>query len=92
MGCFETKSKKPKEKQEINTNISTNPINQINSNNPINPNDNSTIIWIDPNVDRIENASYINELTSLGSIKTFKNIEDTINHIKNLKFEEIKIF
>ena len=88
--CGEEKRKKT-EKQEINEK-STNQINQNNSNNPIKPNVNSTIIWIDPDVDSKENASYINKLTlDLIKPKTFKNIAETINHIKSLKFEEIKI-
>ena len=88
--CGEEKRKKT-EKQEINEK-STNQINKNNSNNPIKPNVNSTIIWIDPDVDSKENASYINKLTlDLIKPKTFKNIAETINHIKSLKFEEIKI-
>ena len=53
----------------------------------------STIIWIDPNVRNKENLSYINELTSIESIepKTFTNIQESINYIKSIKFEEIKI-
>ena len=86
--CFESKQK-TKKNPEISAKSNT----QTNSINIINPNINSTIIWIDRHLDSKENVLYIDELTKLDKIepKTFKNIEDAINHIKTLKFEEIKI-
>ena len=86
--CFESKQK-TKKNPEISAKSNT----QTNSINIINPNINSTIIWIDRHLDSKENVLYIDELTNLDKIepKTFKNIEDAINHIKTLKFKEIKI-
>ena len=51
------------------------------------------IIWIDPNIENLENTYYINELTSIykAKIKTFKNVESSITYMKQIKFEEIKI-
>ena len=51
------------------------------------------IIWIDSNIENIENTSYLNELTSFykSNIKTFKNVESSITYMKQIKFEEIKV-
>jgi len=51
------------------------------------------IIWIDPNIENLENTYYINELTYIykAKIKTFKNVESSITYMKQIKFEEIKI-
>ena len=48
------------------------------------------IIWIDPNVDNGENTDYKMRLQKLGynKIKCFKNIEEGINSLKSIKFEE----
>ena len=48
------------------------------------------IIWVDSNVDGEENLSYIQELKSLGyyRIKGFKNINESIEHIKTIEFED----
>ena len=48
------------------------------------------IIWVDSNVDSEENTSYIEELKSLGyyKIRGFKDIDEAIDHIKIIEFEE----
>ena len=51
------------------------------------------VIWIDANVDNKENSSYINLLRINIDIDLilFKNVDEAINYIKNIKFEETKI-
>ena len=53
----------------------------------------SNIIWVDSNVDNEENSKYQKELESIWYIKLkcFKNIKDSINYIKQIKFVETKI-
>ena len=48
------------------------------------------ILWVDSNVDSEENASYIEELKTLGyyKIRCFKDIDEVIDHIKTIEFEE----
>ena len=48
------------------------------------------ILWVDSNVDGEENTSYIEELKSLNfyKIKCFKDINEAIDHIKTIEFEE----
>ena len=48
------------------------------------------IIWVDSNVDGEENTSYIEELKSLGyyRITCFKDINEAIEYIKTIEFEE----
>ena len=51
------------------------------------------VIWIDAHVDNKENSSYINSLRININIdlKLCKNVDEAINYIKNIKFEETKI-
>jgi len=51
------------------------------------------IIWIDPNIDNSENTKYINELKRFKNIEThtFKDISDSLEKIKTIKFEETHI-
>ena len=51
------------------------------------------VIWIDPEIYNEENTKFVKELNSLYTIniKLFKKVEETINYLKNLKFNEIKI-
>ena len=51
------------------------------------------IIWIDPNVNDKENKDYVKELRDLGflKIKCFNEVEDSIDYIKQIKFETTKI-
>ena len=53
----------------------------------------SKVIWIDPKVENLENRSYIQELALLDSIIpiTYKNVEEAIQYLKEIKFKEIKI-
>ena len=48
------------------------------------------ILWVDSNVDSEENISYIEELKSLGyyKIRSFKEIDESIEYIKTIEFEE----
>ena len=53
----------------------------------------SKVIWIDQNVDNVENIKYVKKLElieSLNVIQFFKNINDAINYMKQIKFEETK--
>ena len=50
------------------------------------------IIWIDQNIENKENKNYSKELGSLKLLKhIFKNVEDAIECIKEIKFKEVKI-
>ena len=50
------------------------------------------IIWIDQNIENKENKNYSKELESLKLLKhIFKNVEDAIECIKEIKFKEVKI-
>ena len=53
----------------------------------------SNIIWIDQNVDNEENNGYLKELQNYNyfKIKCFKNIDEAINEIKKIEFEETYI-
>ena len=53
----------------------------------------SNIIWIDQNVDNEENNGYLKELKNYNyfKIKCFKNIDEAINEIKKIEFEETYI-
>ena len=53
----------------------------------------SNIIWIDSNVDNYENSGYLKELKaySFFKIKCFKNVNEAINKIKKIEFEETNI-
>jgi hypothetical protein len=50
-------------------------------------NNKSNLLWID---DKLEKQFYIQELESLNkfNIYTFKNIDDIINKLKEIKFEK----
>ena len=54
---------------------------------------NSNVIWIDKNVDNIKNRKYIKEIESMNlfKLKSFKNIDDAIDYLKGINFEETKI-
>ena len=54
---------------------------------------NSTIIWIDANIDNNEFTEYIAELNDFGSFKIepFKNIDDTMRLLKHITFEKTYI-
>ena len=54
----------------------------------------SQLIWIDPNIDNNENTSYSKELRSMKSlkvIKLFKKIDESIDYMKKIEFDETKI-
>jgi hypothetical protein len=53
----------------------------------------SNIIWIDPNVDNEENRGFLKDLQSYNyfNIEYFKNIDEAINIIKKIEFEETYI-
>ena len=53
----------------------------------------TNIVWIDANIDNEENKNYLKEINSLEylDIKYFNNVEDGINYIKTIKFEDTKI-
>ena len=53
----------------------------------------SNVIWIDPNVDNEENRGYLEELQIYNyfKIKCFKNIDEAIDIIKKIEFEETYI-
>lgn len=54
---------------------------------------NKNVIWIDQNVDNVINKLYVKEIESMNlfKFKTFKIIDDAINYLKEIKFEETKI-
>ena len=51
------------------------------------------VIWIEPNIFNEENIEYIRELKSIKSSQLFlfKKVDEAINYIKTIEFEEIKI-
>ena len=51
------------------------------------------VLWIDANVDDEENSSYANELELIGSLRVskFKNIENALEQLKKIEFQETKI-
>ena len=50
------------------------------------------VIWIDPNVDNYENTGYLKDLNSLGyNVKCYKNVDDGMEKVKSIKFENTKI-
>ena len=54
---------------------------------------NSNLIWIDANVDNEENTEYTKLLESINSLKLriFKNVDDAINLMENICYEETKV-
>ena len=62
---------------------------QLNTNK--NKNINNNVIWLDPNIDIIENSEKLKlKLDSL-NIKIIKNLNEAINHLKKTKFKQIKL-
>ena len=53
----------------------------------------SNVIWIDENIDNEENTQHVKELKSFPSLKVreFKEIDETINYMKSIGFEETKV-
>ena len=53
------------------------------------------VIWIDPNVDNIENTQYSEEIKSINKklikFEPFKNIDKAIDYMKTIKFDETKV-
>jgi hypothetical protein len=50
------------------------------------------VIWIDPEVDNIENSEYTDELRKNSfHLETYKNIDDAIRYMKNIYFLETKV-
>ena len=51
------------------------------------------VLWVDGNIDNVENQKYIKELNSNGSIrlKLFKNVDSAIEQLKFIEFKETKI-
>ena len=51
------------------------------------------VLWIDANIDNSENTNYVKELEPIGSLrlKLFKNVEDAIEQLKYLEFQETKV-
>ena len=98
MGCSHPEEKKETNKQEIKIKeeeikvmeppkVETVP--QSKSKKLININNN--VIWLDPNIDRIENSEKLKlKLDSL-NIKIIKNLNEAINHLKKTKFKQIKL-
>jgi len=54
---------------------------------------NSYIIWIDEKIDNEENSNYSKELKSMGllNLSLYKEIDEAINQMKSLKFQETKV-
>ena len=62
---------------------------QLNANK--NKNINNNVMWLDPNIDIIENSGKLKlKLDSL-NIKIIKNLNEAINHLKKTKFKQIKL-
>ena len=53
----------------------------------------TNVIWIDPNVENEENSKYQKELKKIANIrlKCYKTVDEAINHLKTIKFQETKI-
>ena len=53
----------------------------------------SNVIWIDANIDNVENSKYISELKTIGSLRLrlFKNVDKAIQHMKFIDFNETKV-
>ena len=53
----------------------------------------SNVIWINENIDNEENTQHVKELKSFSSLKVreFKEIDETINYMKSIGFEETKV-
>ena len=53
----------------------------------------SNVIWIDANIDNVENSKYIAELKTIGSLRLrlFKNVDKAIQHMKFIEFNETKV-
>ena len=53
----------------------------------------SNVIWIEPDIDNIENQNYLKKLQTFGSLKIrcFNNVNESISLIKSIKFIETNI-
>ena len=53
----------------------------------------SNIVWINPFMDDDENIRFVKELENTGylRVRCFKKIDEAINYIKSIRFEETKI-
>ena len=53
----------------------------------------SNVVWIDTNIDNFENSGFGKHFKSMKSLKLelLKNINDAIEYLKSIKFEETKI-
>ena len=50
------------------------------------------VIWIDPEIDNIENSEYTDELRkNYFQLKTYKNIDEAIRYMKSIYFSETKV-
>ena len=54
---------------------------------------NSYLIWIDSNIHNEKNTNYIKEIQStfIMNIKLFTNVKESINYIKEIRFESTKV-
>ena len=53
----------------------------------------SHIIWLDPNLETFENKAYIHQLETFyfQKLNLFKKVDEAIDYIKGIRFEEIKL-
>ena len=53
----------------------------------------SNVIWIEPDIDNVENQNYLEKLHAFGSLKItcFNNVDESIRLIKSIKFKETDI-
>ena len=54
----------------------------------------SNIIWIDPEIDNLENSYYVKELNSFlfSKVKCYKDIDEGLNILKRLNSQIQKLF
>ena len=53
----------------------------------------SHILWLDPNLETFENKAYIHQLETFyfQKLNLFKKVDEAIDYIKGISFEEIKL-
>ena len=53
----------------------------------------SNVIWVDPLIDNAENSKYLKDLESYSylKVKPFKTVENAIDEIKKIKFQETNV-
>ena len=53
----------------------------------------SNLLWIDANIDNTENTKYMAELETIKTLnlKVFKKVNEAINYIKSINFQDTKI-